>query len=62
MSVSQKFKIGQRVKLSPARLASNRHPNYEVVRLMPTEGGDNHYRVRSVWDGHERIVGEGELS
>jgi len=33
-----------------------------VVRLMPpTVGGDNQYRIKSLSDGHERVVKESDL-
>ena len=57
-----KFKVGQRVKLSPARYGSNRHPHYDVVQLMPAESAENRYTVKSVWDKHECVVRESELS
>jgi hypothetical protein len=34
---------------------------FEVVRLMPSERGINQYRIRSLVDGHEWMVTEGEL-
>jgi len=36
---------------------------YEITRLMPpTVGGDNQYRVKSLRDGHERLVRESDLT
>ena len=29
---------------------------YVIVRLLPVEGGEPHYRVRSSVDGHERAL------
>jgi len=35
---------------------------YEVVRLMPpTVAGNNQYRIKSLKDGHERLVLESDL-
>jgi len=35
---------------------------YRIVRLMPpTTGGINQYRIKSLKDGHERIVRESDL-
>ena len=35
---------------------------YKIVRLMPpTTGGNNQYRIKSLKDGHERIVRESDL-
>jgi hypothetical protein len=43
-------------------MASNRHPKFEVVRLLPAKDGVNRYQIRSVWDQHERVVTEPELT
>jgi hypothetical protein len=58
-----KYKVGQTVNLIPNRL--DRHlPSgaYTVLRLLPIEGLDIRYRVKSARDGHERVVLEGQLS
>jgi hypothetical protein len=34
---------------------------YVVVRLLPVEGGEPHYRVRSSVDGHERALLESQI-
>jgi hypothetical protein len=36
--------------------------DYEIVRLLPAERLGNQYRVRSVADGHERVVPEMQLT
>jgi hypothetical protein len=56
-----KFKTGQKVKLDPTRFASNRHPFFTVLHLLPPEQGINQYRIKSVWDGRECVVRENEL-
>jgi hypothetical protein len=60
--MDHKFKVGQKLKLAPARFASNRHPFYTVLHLLPAESGVNKYRIKSVWDGNECEVRETELS
>jgi hypothetical protein len=35
---------------------------FEVVRLLPEEHGMWRYRIKSVVDGHERVVLERELT
>jgi len=57
-----KFKAGQKVKLSPERFASNRHPMFEVMQILPTENSGIQYRIKSIWDGRECVVWETELS
>jgi hypothetical protein len=56
-----KFKIGQKVTLSADQFDPVRTKRYEVVRLLPAERWINHYRLRSTWDGHERVAMETEL-
>jgi hypothetical protein len=58
---AHKFKAGQLVTLH-----SKRHgvfaEQFEVMRLLPSSGGDFQYRIRSVRDRHERVVLESELA
>jgi len=48
-------------------LVGSQHPassspgKFEIVRLMPTAHGRHQYRVRSLRDGHERLVAETEI-
>ncbi|HUD53030.1 hypothetical protein [Parvibaculum sp.] len=62
MQQSHKFQIGQTVEFQPggSYLATARG-HYVVVRQLPTEGAGYQYRVKSVTDGHERIVRENQL-
>jgi hypothetical protein len=34
---------------------------YVIVRLLPLEDGEPHYRVRSSGDGHERALVESQI-
>ncbi len=57
-----RYRVGQTVNFKPDRREqSARRGRYEIVRLLPAEGIDNQYRVRSVSDGHERVVRESQL-
>ena len=58
---SHKFKAGQTVAVAPRRYDPRIGGSFEVVRILPTERGNNQYRIRSIVDGHERVVMEGEL-
>jgi hypothetical protein len=58
---AHKFKIGQLVTLGSKRL-SDRGGAFTVVRQLPKEDGDFQYRIKSIVDGHERMVLEAELS
>jgi hypothetical protein len=58
-----KFKVGQVVDYDPGRMgvrASSRE--YKVVRLLPPEGTDLLYRIKSVGETFERVAKERELS
>ena len=58
-----KYKIGQAVDLRPGRWglpASSRE--YKIVRLLPVEGGERMYRVKSAAETFERIAKESELT
>jgi hypothetical protein len=60
--MSHKFRIGQAVSYSPARLEMPASTSgYEVVRLVPSEGGDPQYRIKSTTEPFERIAREGQL-
>lgn len=57
-----KFSIGQTVEFLPT-LADGNVPRgaYKVTRTMPGDDLDRTYGVRSVVDGHERVVREKQL-
>ena len=58
-----KFKVGQMIDFAPARPGvptSGRQ--YKIVRLLPPEGGEFQYRIKSVYEAVERMARESELS
>ncbi len=59
---SRKFAVGQNVVLKQSAL--NRAPadTFEIVRLLPFERGSPQYRIKSLRDGHERVVVESDLA
>lgn len=59
---SYKFKLGQAVDLVAAETRLKPLGRFEIVRLMPSEHGFRQYRIRSLTDGHERMVTEAELA
>lgn len=56
-----KFKTGEQVTVAPNRAAGMRGGTFTIVRLLPEERGTYQYRVKSVVDGHERVVLESDL-
>ena len=59
--MAHKFKVGQRVTLGSKRFGQWGE-TFEVARQMPQENGQFQYRIKSVTDGHQRVVFESELS
>jgi hypothetical protein len=58
-----KFKVGQVVNYSPNRMsmsASSR--GYEIKRLLPREGVELLYRIKSPTETFERVAREQDLS
>jgi len=61
--LNSKFKVGQLVEFHPVRAslpASSRE--YKILRLLPREGLEQEYRIKSVSEIFERIAKESELS
>lgn len=59
----RKFKVGQVVDYSPNRMsmtASSR--GYEIKRLLPQEGPEFLYRIKSPGESFERVAREQDLS
>ena len=56
------FAVGQMLEFDTGKFdGTNARGTYTVVRLLPNDGSDREYRVRSAGDGHERVVREGQL-
>jgi hypothetical protein len=61
--MTHKYRVGQTVDYDPGRMgvrASSRE--YKVVRLLPPEGSELLYRIKSVGEAFERVAKERELS
>lgn len=59
---SHKYKIGQSVSLVPSRQSMRSYADaYKIVQLLPTDGIDNLYRVKSADEPYERMVREREV-
>jgi len=57
-----KFKVGQSVEMGVSMLHPKPLGKFTIVRVMPSERGMLQYRVKSVLDGHERVVHESDLA
>jgi hypothetical protein len=61
--IPHKYKVGQSVEFRPSRSAmSITSAGYKIVRLLPMEGGDPLYRIKSVGEPFDRVARERELS
>lgn len=56
-----KFKVNQSVELVSRAVSLKGRGRFAIVRLLPTEHGVLQYRIKSLTDGHERVVIESEL-
>lgn len=59
---THKYAVGQTFRFLPGVQSAALRGSYEIVRLLPAEANDYQYRVKSVLDGHERVVKESQLS
>jgi hypothetical protein len=60
---AHKFKVGQSVRFTPGKMTRPAGAQaYKIVRILPAEGGEYHYRIKSVYESFERMAAESELS
>jgi hypothetical protein len=58
-----KFKVGETVRFMPARMTyAASSGEYTIVRLLPSEGPECHYRIKSAAEPFERTARESELT
>ena len=58
-----KFKVGQLVDYNPGRSSMSASARvYKILRLLPAEGSDPLYRIKSVGEAFERVAKEHELA
>jgi hypothetical protein len=58
-----KFKIGQSVNFTSGPFGRGGSSGvYKVTQLLPPEGDDWQYRIKSSDEPHERVVKESQLS
>ena len=62
MTQTHKFKVNQSVELVSNYLRLKPLGRFEIMRTLPTEHGIRQYRIKSLTDGHERVVIESELA
>jgi hypothetical protein len=58
-----KFKVGQSVHYtSGPNGRGSADGGYKVTHLLPSEGDDHQYRIKSASEPHERVVKESQLA
>jgi hypothetical protein len=58
-----KFKIGQTVHYTSGPYGrANASAVYTVTQVLPSEGDDRQYRIKSASEPHERVVKESQLA
>ena len=56
------FAVGQMLEFDPGKFdPTGGRGTYTVVRLLPNDGSDREYRVKSARDGDERVVRGSQL-
>ncbi|MCZ7657280.1 MAG: hypothetical protein M5U07_05215 [Xanthobacteraceae bacterium] len=59
---AHKFHVGQTVHFtSGPYLRGGANGVYKVVRVLPREGDDQQYRIKSANEPHERVAKESQL-
>ncbi len=56
-----KFRVGDVVEARASLFRATPPGPYEVMRLLPPTGMRNQYRLKSLANGHERIVCEDDI-
>ena len=59
---SHKFQIGETVTLRPAVNRNVPGGIYNVTKLLPHNGSEFEYRIKSATEEHERVARESELT
>jgi hypothetical protein len=59
--MTPQFHVGQTVYLRPAAARNAAPGAYEIRAMLPDEGGQRLYRIKSLIEPHERVVSEQEL-
>ena len=56
-----KYKIGQQVNYTSGLLGTVRGTIFTITQLLPPEGDEFQYRIKSASEPHERVAKEGQL-
>ncbi len=59
--MSNRFRLGQTVRLVRSTLRTAADGEFEVIRPLPDDGGETQYRIKSAREPHDRVVKESDL-
>jgi hypothetical protein len=61
-AVGHKYTVGQTVQYTAGAFGRSRTSgSFQVVKLLPTEGDENLYRIKSEGEPYERVAKESQL-
>jgi hypothetical protein len=60
-ALPHKFTVGETVYFTASNVARPA-ASYEVIRLLPTDGDDCQYRIKSSTEAFERVAKESQLA
>lgn len=61
--MKHKYSVGTRVYFTASNVARPAASGtYEIIRLLPTEGDDCQYRIKSSTEAFERVAKESQLA
>jgi len=58
---SHKYAPGQIVRYTAGPLNRGASGTFQIVRLMPSDGGEHQYRIKSLDEAFERVAKESQL-
>jgi hypothetical protein len=59
---NHKYKVGDLVRFTRTSRDNAPSGDYEILRLLPFEGDRIQYRIKSMHENYDRVVGEEQLS
>jgi hypothetical protein len=59
---NHKYRVGQRVNFTGPVRNNSPSGEYEILRVLPSDGGELQYRIKSKLETYERVVGEEQLA
>jgi hypothetical protein len=64
LKMTHKYSIGENVRYTAGpftRVSSNGPSSFTVVKLLPTDGDEHQYRIKSNGEAFERVAKESQL-